>query len=59
MPGDTPPVHPGQLADQRRHILARLQPWLCPGKAWPQQSQQLIPFPQRQPGAYPDGSGRL
>ena len=59
LPGDTPPVHPGQLADQRRHILARLQPRLCPGETRPQQTQQLIPFPQRQPGAYPDGSGRL
>ena len=59
MPGDTPPVHPGQLAGQRRHVLARLQPWLGPGKTRPQQRQQLIPFPQRQPGAYPDGSGRL
>ena len=59
MPGDTPPVHPGQLAGQRRHVLARLQPRLGPGKTRPQQAQQLIPFPQRQPGAYPDGSGRL
>ena len=59
MPGDAPPVHPGQLADQRGHVLARLQPRLCPGKARPQQPQQLILFPQRQPGAYPDGSGRL
>ena len=59
MPGDAPPVHPRQLAGQRRHVLARLQPRLGPGKARPQQPQQLIPFPQRQPGAYPDGSGRL
>jgi len=59
LPGDTPPVHPRQLADQCRHILACLQPWLGPGKTRPQQTQQLIPFPQRQPGAYPDGSGRL
>jgi hypothetical protein len=50
---------PGQLADQRRHVLVRLQPWLCPGKARPRQPGQLVPFPQRQPGAYPDGSGRL
>jgi hypothetical protein len=59
MPGDAPPVHPRQLAGQRRHILARLQPRLGPGKARPQQPQQLSPFPQRQPGAYADGSGRL
>jgi hypothetical protein len=58
-PGDAPPVHTGQLAAQRRHVLARLQPRLCPGKTRPQQAQQLIPFPQRQPGAYADGSGRL
>ncbi len=58
MPGDAPPVHPATRY-QRRHILARLQPWLCPGETRPQQPQQLIPFPQRQPGAYPDGSGRL
>ena len=24
MPSDAPPVHPGHLADQRRHILVRL-----------------------------------
>ena len=59
MPGDAPPVPPRQLADQRRHVLARLQPRLRPGKARPQQFQQLSPFPQRQPGAYPDGSSRL
>ena len=50
MPGDTPLVHPRQLADQRRHVLARLQPRLCPGKTRPQQRQQLIPFPQPRPG---------
>jgi hypothetical protein len=59
MPGDAPPVHPGQLAGQRRYVLACLQPGLGPGKARPQQRQQLIPLPHRQPGAYPDGSGRL
>jgi hypothetical protein len=40
-------------------VLSRLQPGLGPGKARPQQPQQLILFPQRQPGAYADGSGRL
>ena len=58
-PGDAPPVHPRQLAGQRRHVLAGLQPRLGPGKTRPQQLQQLIPSPQRQPGAYADGSGRL
>jgi hypothetical protein len=59
LPGDTPPVHPGQLADQCRYVLACLQPRLGPGKARPQQTQQLILFPQRQSGTYSDGSGRL
>jgi len=39
-PGDTPPVHPRQLAGQRRHVLPRLQPRLGPGKARPQQRQR-------------------
>ena len=30
-----------------------------PRETRPQQFQQLSPFPQRQPGAYPDGSSRL
>jgi hypothetical protein len=34
-----------------------MTPALPPGT--PQQPQQLIPFPQRQPGAYADGSSRL
>ena len=59
MPGNGPPVHPRQLAGQRRHVLARLQPRLCAGKTRPQQPHQLGPFPKPQPGAYPCGSSRL
>ncbi len=42
-----------------RRVLARLQPRPGPGETRPQQPQQLSPFPQRQPGPYPDGSSRL
>jgi hypothetical protein len=59
MPGDAPPVPLRQLAHHRGGVLARLQPRLRPGKARPQQHQQLSPFLQRQPGAYADGSSRL
>ena len=59
MPGDAPPVELRQLAHHRCKVPARLQPRLRPGKTRPQQPQQLSPFPQRQPGAYPDGSSRL
>ena len=59
VPGDAPPVPLRQLAHHRGGVLARLQPRLGPGEARPQQLQQLSPFPQRQPGAYPDGSSRL
>src|ERR1035437_4613646 len=59
VPGDAPPVALRQLPHPRGRVLARLQPRLWPGKTRPQQLQQLGPFPQRQPGAYPDGSSRL
>jgi len=59
VPGDAPPVALRQLAHHRGGVLARLQPRLRPGEARPQQLQQLGPFPQRQPGAYPGGSSRL
>ncbi len=57
--GDAPPVQLRQLAHHRPQVLARLQPRLGPGETRPQQLQQLSPFPQRQPGTYPDGSSRL
>jgi len=56
MPGDRPPVAPGDLAHQRGGVLARLQPRLHPRKARPQPSQQLSPLPPTQPGTYPGGS---
>ncbi len=59
LPGHAPPVHPPQLADQRPGVLARPQPRLGPGKARPQQIQQLSPLPRCQAHAYPDGSSRL
>ena len=59
MLGDRPPVPPRQLADQRRHVLARLLPRLRPGKARPQPSYQLSPFPDRPPSPYPGSSSRL
>ena len=59
VPGDAPPVALRQLAHHRGGVLARLQPRPGPGETRPQQRQQLRPFPQRQPGAYPDGSSRL
>ena len=59
IPGDTPPIHPGQPTGQRRHVLARLQPRPGPGKTRPQQPQQLGLFPPRQLGAFPDGSSHL
>jgi len=59
MPGDAPPVALRQFAHHRGGVLACLQPRLRPGETRPQQPQQLGPFPQRQPGAYPDGSSRL
>jgi hypothetical protein len=40
-------------------LLARLQPHLHPGKARPQQFQQLSAFPPTQPSAYPGGSSRI
>jgi hypothetical protein len=41
---------PGLFAHERQtsadtYGTSRLQPWLRPGKARPQQAQQLIPFP--------------
>ena len=59
MPGDAPPVPLRQLAHHRGGVLARLQPWLRPGKTRPQPLQQLKAFPQRKPRTYPDGSSRL
>ena len=59
MLGDRPPVPPRQLADQRRHVLPRLQPRLCPDEARLQQPQQLSSFPAAQPGPYPGSSSRL
>ena len=53
------PFRSGSSLITAAHVLARLQPRLRPGKTRPQQRQQLSPFPQRQPGAYPDGSSRL
>ena len=55
-------LHPftrGSPLASARRVLARLQPRLRAGKARPQPLQQLSPFPQRQPRAYPDGSSRL
>jgi hypothetical protein len=59
MASDAPPVALWQLAHHRGGVLARLQPRPGPREARPQQFQQLKAFPQRQPGAYPDGSSRL
>ena len=43
--GDRPPVPLRHLADQRRHVPARLLPRLRPDETRPQQPQQLGPFP--------------
>ena len=59
MLGDRPPVPLRQLADQRRHILPGLLPRLGPGKARPQPSDQLSPFPDCLPSPYPGSSSRL
>ena len=59
MPGDAPPVALRQVAHQRGHVLARLQPYLRPREARPQQPGQFASFLHRQRGAYPDGSSRL
>jgi hypothetical protein len=40
-------------------VLAGLQPRPGPRETRPEEFQQLSPFPQRLPGAYPDGSSRL
>ena len=56
--GDRPPVPRRQVAGQRGHVLARLQPRLRPGEARPQQPQQGRPLPHRPPGPYPGSSSR-
>jgi hypothetical protein len=59
VPRDAPSVPLRQLAYHCGRVLACLQPRLWPGKTRPEEFQQLSPFPQRQTGAYPDGSSRL
>ena len=56
--GDRPPVPRWQVADQRGHVLARLQPRLRPPKARPQQAHQGRPLPHRLPGPYSGSSSR-
>ena len=58
MLGDRPPVPRRQLAGQRGHVLARLQPRLRPGEARPQQAHQDRPLPHRPAGPYPGSSSR-
>jgi hypothetical protein len=55
---DRPPVPRRQVAGQRGHLLARVQPRLRPGEAGPQQAQQDRPLPHRPAGPYPGGSSR-
>ena len=56
---DCPPVARGQVAGHGADVLARLQPRLHPGKAQPQQPQQLTTLPGRHGGPYSGGSSRL
>ena len=56
---DRPPVARGQVTGHDAHVLARLPPRLHSRKARPQQLQQLIALPGRQPGPYPGRRSRL
>jgi hypothetical protein len=56
---DTPPVTRGKIAHHRGQVLPDLHKCLDPPETWPQQPQQLVPFPSRGSRAYPGFRSRL